>query len=107
MKKLSNDLPEKSFNIAGQAVVPSLTDFQTKAAYLFEQNKNICDSILVVLLEDLVCKCAIGQNNPVIKEKAKNFYWWLDTMSHVACDVVADDLGGAPSKRYMQVLNAN
>ena len=53
-----------------------------------------------------MCKCAIGQNNPVIKEKAKNFYWWLDTMSPVACDVVADDLGGAPSKRWMHVINS-
>ena len=81
--------------------VTSPANFLTQADDLFESNKNFRGSILVFLLEALVCTYNFGRKNPIIEERAKNFYCWLDTISPVACDAVDANLGEAPSKRWM------
>ena len=86
--------------------MPSPSNFLTQSDDLFESNNNFRGIILVVLLEALVCTYTGGRKKPLIREISKNFYRWLDTISHVACDTVAENLGGAPSKLWMQVLNS-
>ena len=86
--------------------MPIPANFLTQADDLFESNKTFRGSILGVLLEALVCTYTVGRNNFRIEERAKNFYRWLETISPVSCDAVATNLGGAPSKLCMQVLNA-
>ena len=60
IKNLRDALPAKSLAGAGAEIVPSPGNFLTKAADLFESNKTFRGSILVVLLEALVCKCTVG-----------------------------------------------
>ena len=106
MNTLSDKLPEKLFIVTLGETVPILDNFLTHAADLFENGKNFCGSIVVVLLENLACTYTGGRKNPLIEERAKNFYCWLDTISPVACDAVGANIGGVPYKRWMQVLNA-
>ena len=107
MKKLNDKHPEKSFVISVGETVPIPANFLTQAFDLFEINKTFCGSILVVLLESLVCTYNVGRENPLNEERSKNFYRWLDTISPVECDAVTANLSGEPSKLWMQVLNAN
>ena len=107
MNKLSDKLPEKLFIVALGETVPILDNFLTHAADLFENSKTFCGSIVVVLLENLACTYTGGRKNPLIEERAKNFYCWLDTISPVACDAVTANISGEPSKLWMQVINAN
>lgn len=105
MAKLAQRIPSKKFKLAGGAV-PSPSNFLHSASQLYEENEEFRGSILVSLMEALVCKHTTGRSNPKIEERVKNFYRWLDALSPIACDGVAVNLGSAPSKRWMQVLNA-
>ena len=53
-----------------------------------------------------MCTYTVGRNNPLIEERANKFYRWLDNISPFACDAVAENICGAQSKRWMQILNA-
>ena len=108
MKKLSDKLPRKLFIINVGETVPIPDPFLTQVADLFERNKTFRGSILVVLLEALVCKYIVGRKNPIIEERAKNLYRCLDTIIPVAFDAVAVNLVGAPSNsgcRYALLMN--
>ena len=106
MNKISDKLSENLFIVAVGETVPIPADFLTHADDLFENSNTLRVSILVVLLEALVCTYTGGRKNPLIEERAKKLYSWLDTIIPVACDAVAANLGGEPSKRWIQVLNA-
>ena len=84
MNKFGDKLPEKLFIIAVEETVPSPANFLTQAADLFESNKTFRGSILVVLLEALVCTYTVGQKNTIIEERAKKFYRWLDAISPIS-----------------------
>ena len=44
-------------------------------------------------------------NNPEVKSRVKNLYCWLDAISPKFCEAVVENIGAAPSKRWIQVLN--
>ena len=92
--------------VAVGETVPTPDNFLTQADNLFEINKTFRGSLLAVFLEALVCTYTVGRKNPLVEEIAKNFYRWLDTSSPVSYEAVAENLGGAPSKLWMQVINA-
>ena len=106
MKILSDKLPAKFFVVVVGEIVPSPANFLTQASDLFESNKTFRVSILVFFIEALVCTYTGGRRNPLIEDRAKNFYCWLDTIIPVSCDTADVNISGAPSKRWMQVLNS-
>ena len=81
MKKLSDKLPEKLFIISAGDKVPIPSNFLTQSADLFESNKNFRGSILVVLLEALVCTYTVGRKNPLIEDIAKTLYLGLTLLA--------------------------
>ena len=73
---------------------------------VFEKNPSLRNSIVYALLKALVYKEITGRGNPEIEPRIKNFYRYLHTIAPKACEAVAANLGGGPSKRWMKVLNA-
>ena len=106
MAKLAAILPKNTYKIRGSESSPSPNQFFSSAAVVFEKNPSLRNSIVYSLLQAMVYKEIGGRKNPIIESKVKNFYRYLNALNPQACEAVAANLGSAPGKRWMAVLNA-
>jgi hypothetical protein len=86
--------------------VPSPKSFFLIAHEFYLKNLTFSKSILTALMQSMVTKLTNPTKSPKLEPHALNFFCYIATASPQAAELVGANLGSAPSKRWMQALNA-
>ena len=69
-------------------------------------NPTFQKSILTAMMQSMVTQMTNPTKSPKLEPRALNFFRYLSTVFPQAAELVGANLGSAPSKRWMQILNA-
>jgi hypothetical protein len=106
IRKLTNILPKGSIKVVTPRSVPSPKSFFLIAHELYLKNPTFSKSILTSLMESMVTQMTNPTKSPKIEARTMIFFCYIATVSPQAAELVGANLGSAPSKRWMQALNA-
>lgn len=104
MAQLNNQLPNKTYKIAGEGSAPGMKSLFGNAEELCKKNPSFRSSIIVALFKAACAKEQHG-SNAATDEKVVNFFRYISTYDKKAAQVMSANLGG-PSQRWMATLNA-
>jgi hypothetical protein len=99
-------LPTGSINVVTPKSVPSPKSFFLIAHELYLNNPTFNKSILTAMIHSMVTQMRNPTKSPKMEPCALNLFCYLATVSPQAAELVGANLGSAPSKRWMQILNA-
>ncbi len=97
---LAKSLPTGSINVVTPKSVPCPESLFLIAHKLYLNNPTFNKSILTAMMHGMVTQ----MTNPT-KSPKMDFLCYLATVSPQAAELVGANLGSAPSKRWMQILN--
>ncbi len=106
MSMPAKSLPTGSINIVTPKSVPSPKSFFLIAHESYLNNPMFNKSILTAMMHSMVTQMTNPTKSPKMEPRALNFFCYLATVSPQAAEIVGANLGLAPSKRWMQILNA-
>jgi hypothetical protein len=106
MSMLAKSLPIGSINVVTPESVPSPKSFFLIAHELYLNNPTFNKSILTAMMHSMVTQMTNPTKSLKMEPRALNFFHYLATVSPQAAELVSANLGSAPSKRWMRILNA-
>jgi hypothetical protein len=106
MSMLAKRLPTGSINVVTPKSVPSPKSFFLIAHELYLNNPRFNKPFLTAMMHSMVTRMTNPTKNPKMETRALNFFCYLATVSPQAAELVGANLGSAPSKRWMRILNA-
>ncbi len=106
MSMLAKSLPTGSINVVTPKSVPSPKSFFLIAHELYLNNSMFNKSILTAMMHSMVTQMTNPTSSLKMEPRALNFFCYLATVSPQAAELVGANLGLAPPKRWMQILNA-
>ena len=106
MANLATQVPKTEYKLKDTNSVPSICSLLSKVGDMFEKYHLLQYSIVFQSLRAIVFDKCVSRKNITIDPKLMSFYSYLHALNPIACESVAGNLGGSPSIRWIEVLNA-